>query len=150
MPTTQTPQNACNTAVFLADQFGVDKDITGQSTEVDPSFENTLGEFKVFGDQAKYRLQCGQDSALKCKAVFTMDTDGVIDLLDKWYHQYPSQARHARVIVPSNQIGAKSYEGYYLLESYDFALVSDQAGPIIVNYSLKPNGPVQVSAVATS
>lgn len=148
MPTTSTAINACNAAILMAGPTGTMYDISGSSNEFTLDMNKDLGEFKVFGDAWRYRLECGKDATLSLTAVYTRAVNEALDLLRDWFFS-GSGARFIQLNLPSNEVAADRYEGYFMLESLSIPGTSDEAAPIMVAASLRPNGAVTYSTVVT-
>ena len=140
MPTTSTAINACGVTILMDDGFGNLVDISGSANEANLDFDNDLGEFKVFGDRAKYRLECGLDSSLDFTAIYTTGLREAADLVKSWRVQRGQ--RRIRICVPRNVSGADAYEGYFFYEKVNIPLKSDEAKPIMSKVNAKPNGEV--------
>ena len=140
MPTTSTAINACGVTILIENEFGEMIDCSGSANEANLDFDNDLGEYKVFGDRAKYRLECGLDTSLDFTAIYTTALREAADLLKTWRVQRGQ--RRIRICVPRNVSGADAYEGRYFYEKINLPLKSDEAKPIMSKVSAKPNGEV--------
>jgi hypothetical protein len=137
MPSTDSAINACGAIIRVADEFGDLIDISGSSNEVSLDFDAELGDYKVFGDAAKYRLECGIDASLDLTVVYTTGTREGMSILKRWRKNRGLRVVHVLV-------GADLYKGSFLLEKMSLPLKSDDAKPIMVKASLKPNGNVDI------
>jgi hypothetical protein len=150
MAVTSTPQNACDASIYLADETGVMRDISGQSNQVSLPRNINLADFMVFGNAGTYRLACKKDWSVTLQVIFSMSTDEATQLLDEWYDSYYTQARRIQINVPNNSIGSRRYEGYAFLESLEMPLDAGEAGPIQISATLQGNGLLDYSTVTTS
>lgn len=140
MPSTSTAINACGVAILIENEFGELIDCSGSANEANMDFDNTLGDFKVFGDRASYRLECGLDAALDFTALYTTAMREAMDLIKNW--RVTRGQRRIRICVPRNISGADAYEGRFFFEKINLPLKSDEAKPIMSKVSVKPNGEV--------
>lgn len=145
MPTTSTAINACGASILIENEFGELIDISGSANEVNLDFDNDLGEFKVFGDRAKYRLECGLDTSLDFTALYTTGQREAMDLIKSWRQN--RGARRIQVNVPRNVSGADRYEGRFFYEKINIPLKADEAKPVMSKVSAKPNGEVTYTKV---
>lgn len=140
MPTTSTAINACGVTILIENEFGDFIDCSGSTNEANIDFDNTLGEFKVFGDRANYRLECGLDASLDFTALYTTGMREAMDLIKTW--RANRGQRRIRVCVPRNVSGADAYEGRFYWEKINLPLKSDEGKPVMSKVSAKPNGEV--------
>jgi hypothetical protein len=145
MPATTTAVNACGVSIFLDDEGGTLRDISGSSNEISLKFENKLGDFKVFGDGSTYRIECGLDSSLEITVLYTRTANEGMDILKKWREL--RGLRTVQINTPTNTPGADRYMGEYLWETIDLPFKADESKPIMVKAVLKPSGYVDLSTV---
>ncbi len=138
MPVTSTAVNACGVNIQLEDEMGLMADVSGSSNEANLDFSNTLGDYKVFGDRATYRLECGEDGSLELTVLFTRTQREAMDILNRW--RKLRGRRRCVINVPENEPGAGRYEAYYRWEKINIPLKADEAKPIMVKATLKPDG----------
>ncbi len=138
MPTSTTTVNACGVSILLADEMGQMVDISGSSNEANIDFDNALGEYKAFGDSAMFRLECGTDGSIDFTAFYSRGLREAYDLLKRW--RKLRGPRMIQINVPGNTAGADRYQAQVLYEKISLPLKSDEAKPIMVKASLKPNG----------
>lgn len=149
MPVTTTPVNACNATIYLDTHLGVATNVSGMSNNLDFEVTNALGEYQVFEGQWMYRMACRLDGSVELKVVYSKDVNGGHDILADWIFQYNKEARRLIFFLPTEEIGAERYEGYYFLESYAFTVSAEEAGPIMGTASLKPNGAITRTVAVT-
>lgn len=139
MPATTTAVNGCGAIIELDDKLGSLVDISGSANEFNINFDNTLGDYKVFGDANTYRMECGKDASIDLTIVYTSATNEGHDLLKDWY-----SARGLRSV--SIQVGSDVYSAEVFWEKISFGAKSDDAEPIMVKVNLKPNGAVTIGS----
>lgn len=140
MPATSTAVNGCGWNIMMEDEMDVLADISGSANEFSLDFSNELGEYKVFGDKAMYRLECGTDANLELTILYTQGYREGYDMLKRW-----KQLRGNRLIQingPSNAPGNDRYQGRFLYEKMNLGVKADEAKPIMVKVTLKPVGDV--------
>jgi hypothetical protein len=149
MPVTGTAINGCDAVVLLKDATSVMRNVSGTGNNIKLDLSKDLGDFKVFGDAWRYRLECGKDASLDFDVVYSQDVDGGLDILRDWYFNGHG-ARTIQINLPDNSIGSDRYEMEAMLESLSIPISAEEAGPITVSATLKPNGPVLYSVVTTN
>lgn len=142
MPSTNTARNACGVKIELDDEAGTLRDISGSANEVNLSFETELGDYKVFGDRATYRIECAEDASVDLTVLYTTATHEGYDVLRRW--REARGLRTLKLTLPTT--GGETYQGEFLLEKFDLPLKSDDAKPIMVKATLKPSGAVDWDA----
>lgn len=142
MPATTTARNACGVKIEMDDDTGVLREISGSANEVNLNFEHQLGEYKVFGDRAMYRLECGVDATLEMTVLYTTGASEGYDIMRRWREL--GGLRTVRLTLPTS--GGETYQGEFLVESIELPMKSDEAKPIMVKASLKPSGIVNWTA----
>lgn len=140
MPTSSSVINACGVTIEIEDENGVLVDISGSSNEVQPDFEQKLGEYNVFGDRATYRIECKEDASLKLVALYSTAMREARDLLKRW--KMLRGQRRIVVYVPNKANYTDRFDGQFLWEKLSIPLKADEAKPIMVQADLKPSGVV--------
>lgn len=148
MPVTSTAINGCDAVIYLDNASGVATDISGMANEFNMELNKDLGDFKVFGNAWRFRLECGKDASVDLSVVYSRDVDGGLDILRDWFFN-GSGARTLEINLPRESIGGDKYQLEAMLESLSIPVASDEAGPIMVSAKLKPNGPVLYSVITT-
>ncbi len=140
MPATSTAVNGCGWNIMMADEQGVLRDISGSSNEFSLDFSNELGEYKVFGVRAMNRLECGVDASLELTALYSRALFEAANLIKYWKEL--RGRRLFQISGPSNAPGNDRYTGYFLYEKINISVKADDAKPIPVKMTLKPDGDV--------
>jgi hypothetical protein len=140
MTTTTTAANACNAVIWLDSSAGAPTNIQGSSTKVTMGLKNDLGEYKVFADRWKYREQCGADWSVTLEVVYSTTASEGFTLLKDWFFSGSATTRSVRIQMPDGSTGSDQYDGEMLLETLDWDMAADEAGPVIVTAGLLPNG----------
>jgi len=149
MPQTTTARNACDVQVYLADETGVLHDISGSASSLEPEFSQGIGEYQVFGTDWMQRMACTRDAKATLNIVYSMAADEGLDLLRRWFFDYPGTTRRLRFDVPSSAVGNHRYEGNFLLETWSPPLDPTEAGPIAVSMDLVQTGGVTFDTIAS-
>ena len=142
MATTTTATNACSAVVSVDSGAGVLTNVSGSSASASMTLNTELGEYKVFGDQWKYRLACAQDSEVSIDVIYTTTADEGFDILRDWWFDATgyATARTVRIDMPDSTAGSDRYTAEMLLESLSWDMPAGEAGPVMVSAALKPNG----------
>ena len=149
MVATSTAINGCDAQLLAAGPDGTMYDISGSSSEFTLDLNKDVGDYKVFGNKWKFRLDCGKDATLTLNVVYTKTNNEGFDLLRDWYFN-GSGARRFILRLPDGSVGSDEYDGYYVLESMSIPSPADEPAPIIVSATLLPNGPILYSVVSTT
>lgn len=149
MPQTTTHENAIDCQIYLDDDAGVLKEISGSSNKVDLELENMVGELNTFGTRWKVRKVAGKDATVDIDIVFTTAEDEGYDLIDKWFFDGNDSPRTLRIDVPKSINGARRYQGEFVLESFSVPLDSEEADPIKSSVSLKPTGAITRTTITS-
>lgn len=137
MPATSTAVNACGVRIWIDDEKGQLANVSGSANEFNLEFSKELGEFKVFGEGSYNRLECGKDAQLDITVLFTTATREGFDILKRWL--VLGGKRTIRIEVPAS---GDVWQGEYLLEKLPIGGKADDAKPIMVKASFKPDGAV--------
>jgi hypothetical protein len=142
MPATSTAVNACGVRILIDDEHGQLADVSGSANEFNLEFSKELGEFKVFGSGSYNRIECGEDAQLDITVLFTKATREGFDILKRW--QVLKGKRTIRVEVPQ---AGDAWQGEYFLEKFPIGGKADDAKPIMVKATFKPDGEVGYQAL---
>src|SRR5512147_2991018 len=113
---TQTPFNGCDAHIEMADSLGVLHDVSGMSNKVEISFTRDIGEYSVFGDIYKYRLDCKQDGSISVTVLATRDVNGAYHIIKDWWTT--RGFRWFSADMPNNNVGSDRYSGYFMLSEW--------------------------------
>jgi hypothetical protein len=149
MVQTSTAITACDAGIWLADEAGVQKDISGSSNQVTMNFDNELGMFRTFGSRWPRRLECGKDAAFALQTIYTTAADEGYDLLKNWFFANPSGSRLLTIYLPKKNVGADVYEGLFKLDNYTVPANAGSAEPVIATMNVLPDGEVTLAVNAT-
>lgn len=146
--------NALDAAIFMesGQTPGQMLDISGYSNQINPQFSTKIGDYQVFQKHWIQRLAGAKDCQLQIQAVFSTDAQGAIKQFEDWFAVDTKYRKPRRFIfeLPTAEVGASSYDGYWLLDSFSFTATADNAGPILTSYTLKQAGSgVEFGVVST-
>lgn len=149
MSATSTAVNACDAGVWLDDDAGVPKNISGSSNQVTLDFSNEIGEYRAFGDKWPRRLECGKDARFRLRLIYSTASDEAVDILKTWFFADTPGNRTLTVYVPDKNVGSDRYQGEVKIDTWTGSLDRGDAGPIMVDLNLLPDGAVTHSVAAT-
>jgi hypothetical protein len=149
MAETTTAQSACGIEVWLDDDAGVQKDLSGSSSRLSMDFENMLGGYRVFTTEWMKRMECGKDATWTINAVYSTGGDEAVDLLNNWFFSDPPGDRTMTVYIPNKNVGSDTYQGEFKIESFNYTADPSDPGPIAVTFVVRPSGEVTHSTSAT-
>ena len=145
---TTTAVNACDVSVWLDDNNGTLKDISGSSNTISMEFTNQLGAVSNFATRWPVRLECRKDATFNLTAIYSMATDEAKDLLLKWFFNFPG-VRTLKVYIPDKNVGSDVYTAEVHLATMPITVQADSADPIEMSCQLMPEGPVLWAQNAT-
>ena len=149
MALTTTAVSACNVSIWLDNATSVATDISGSSNSVDLEFTLNLGEVNAFQNQWPVRQECGKDASISLEILYTETAEEAFDIIKDWYFAANPGARQLTIYIPDKNVGSDKYECQARLESFSFTAESGEPNPIMVSVSLKPDGELTHSDVAT-
>jgi hypothetical protein len=114
-----------------------------------PNFDLETGAFRTFQSVWQSRLQCGKDASITLNVVFSTTADEGWDALITWYNQDTPGARTMDFYMPDKNVGSDYFTGEFVLENLSWDLDPNEAGPIMVQATLLPDGAVTWSQAAT-
>lgn len=149
MAMTTTSQNACDASIWLRDSGGTDRDISGSSNSVGFEFTLNLGDVNAFQNRWPKRLDCGKDATISLEVMYTETANEGWDVLKDWYFATAPGARLFTAYIPDKNVGSDMFSGDMRIESLSFTLTAGEADPILVSATLRSDGEVAHSDVAT-
>ena len=149
MSATPSAVNSCDAGVWLDDDAGTPKDISGSSNQATLDFSNEVEAFRVFGDKWPRRLECGKDARFRLRLVYSTGSDEAVDILKTWFFATTPGNRTLTVYVPDKNVGSDRYQAEVKIESWSGTLDRADAGPVMVDLNLVPDGAVTHSISAT-
>ena len=149
MSATGTAFNACDASLWLDDDTGTPRDISGSMNRVGMNFDQKLGEYEVFQDRCTYRLACGKDSSFELTVVDTTLATEAAELVETWYHTTDPGLRTLSIYLPDKNVGSRHYQGEMHIENYNLTPDRGEPGPIIISATLKPHGCVTYTTATT-
>lgn len=142
MAQTTTSYSACDAVIALDDDAGALTDISGSTNEVSLSFTVNEGTAHTFDGDFPIRKLCGKDCTGSATILMSSTADQAWDLVKGWYHVYDCAARTMRIEPQGTGSGYDRIEGEFVLQSYDFTLSSEDAGPIAVTINIAADGEI--------
>lgn len=148
MPLTTTAVNACDVKIWLDDEVGTLKDISGSSNTCSMEFTNQLGAVRAFGTRWSTRLECGKDATINLSIIYSTASDEAADIVKQWFFTYPGK-RTIKIYIPDKDPGADVYTGEVRLENMPVKVEASSADPIVMSCNLKPDGAITLVTNAT-
>lgn len=141
MAATTTSFTACNAVMRLDNNAGTLQDISGNSSSVSMSFDNKIGEYRVFGNQYVQRIQCGKDASVTINGVATTTANEIRDVVESWYFS-GSGLRTFQLNMPDESTGSKRYQVETVLKNFQFDGDASAAEPVMYKIELAIAGAV--------
>lgn len=148
MVQTTTQINACDAVIKLDSAGGALTDISGSTNSIDMELTNEVGEARTFGNRYMIRMECGKDASITFRAIYSTAQAEAMALLKDWY--FTTFGRKTLTIAtPNGDPGSDLYTFEVYLESLSFTLDPSEAGPTIVEASLKPSGEFTLATIVS-
>lgn len=142
MATSSTAVNACDASIWIDNVGGVLTDISGSSNSVDLNFDHEIGDFRVFQDVWKRRLECGKDAAFTLNFVYSTANDEAFDILRQWFFAATPGDRTLNIYIPDLSVGSDCYYGEMKIENLSWTADPSDPNAIAATATLLPNGEV--------
>jgi hypothetical protein len=146
---TTTSINACDVEIWLDDDAGAPKNISGSSNSCTVNLSQNVGEQRTFGSKWPTRKICGRDCQVDLSIVYSSATDEAWDIIKQWYFADSPTKRTLTIYIPDKNVGSDKLAGEFWLETADIPLEAGEAAPIIVGCSLLVDGEFSLSTTAT-
>jgi hypothetical protein len=149
MPQSTTVVSACNAVIRIDGAAGTLVDVSGSTNQVDVTFTLNIGEAHTFDGDYPIRKVCGKDASATITALYSVTADEAVEIFGTWYHTNDGAARTVEINVPDSANTSDRYSGEWILSEYNFTLSSSDAGPIMVNATLMPDGAIAKTTITT-
>lgn len=149
MAQTSTAVNACDVDIWLDKVGGTETDISGSSNAISMNFDHDVKPFRTFGSVWPKRQECGKDASFTLTVVYSPTADEGLDILKDWFFAASPGARTLQVYIPTKNVGNDYYSAEVRIQSLSWSMSPDEAGPIMVQAVLVPDGEVTVSISGT-
>lgn len=146
---TTTGVNACNAQIWLDDNGGTPRNLSGQTSVMTPNFTQPNGEFFTFGSKWPRNLQCPLKGTVAVQSVYTTASNEAREIVFDWFFNRSGTARDLVIYSPTKDVGADKFSGSFKLTDFTFTASAGEAAPMMVSYTLVPDGAVTWSTVAT-
>lgn len=149
MAQTTDAVNACNVVLSVDDSTGTPVDISGSSNQANLDFSLQTAETFTFDGDYAIKKSCKKTAGLSINAVYTLNDAEASNILEDWYHNSSSTSRTVTLDVPDGAGGSFRYAGEFIIESYSLPVSAEDAGAIILGFSLSNDGAVTRAAIAS-
>jgi len=142
MAETTTAVNACDVEIWLDNASGTPTDISGSSNAVTMTMENDVGDYRVFSNRWRKRMECGKSLTMTINGVYTETATEMQGLFAAWALANPSGARTVTVYIPDKNVGSSKWSGEWRLQDYNFAADVTEPGAIPLTATLLSDGTI--------
>lgn len=149
MAQTTNAVNACNVNLQVDDATGTLADISGSSNQASMDFSLQVAETFTFDGDWAIKKSCKKAVTLSIQALYSLNDGEASNILEDWFHNSSGTSRTVQVDVPDGNGGSFRYSGEFILESYGLPLAADDAGVILLGFSLSNDGAVTRAAIAS-
>ena len=149
MAQTSTAINACDVSFWLDNASAALKDLSGSSNSIQVNFDHDVKPFRTFQSQWPKRLECGKDASITLNVVYSSTSDEGWSVLKNWFFAAAPGARTFNLYIPTKNVGADFFYGEVRIKSLSFTLSPDEAGPVMVQAVLEPDGAITLSTNST-
>lgn len=146
---TSTALNACDASIWLDKAAGTLTDISGSSNSISLNFDHDVKPFRTFGSKWPKRLECGKDAAFTINVVYSSAADEGWSVCKLWYFAAIPGARTLKIYMPNKNVGSDVFYCEARIKSFSFQLSPDEAGPVMVQMQLEPDGEVTHTVATT-
>jgi hypothetical protein len=149
MALTTTAVNACDAGVWLDDDTGTPRDISGSTNSVTMNFEMDLGALEAFGTRWRTRLDCTKDASFDFTLIYSTAPNEALDILKNWFFAAVPGDRSCSIYIPDKNVGSDHYSFEARLENWSVPATAATGDPIAVSMTLRPNGEVEWTTATT-
>lgn len=149
MAQTTNAINACNVVLTVDDSTGTPVDISGSSNQASMDFSLQVAETFTFDGDWAIKKSCKKSVALTIQTLYSLSDAEGSNIMEDWFHNSSGTSRTVTIDVPDGTGGSFSYSGEFILESYGLPVSADDAGVILMSFSLSNDGAVTRAAVAS-
>lgn len=149
MAQTTNAVNACNVVLMVDDSTGVLVDISGSSNQASMDFSLQVAETFTFDGDWAIKKSCKKSVALTIQTLYTLNDAEGSNIMEDWFHNSSGISRTVQIDVPDGNGGSFRYSGEFILESYGLPVSADDAGVILMSFSLSNDGAVSRAAIAS-
>ncbi len=151
MPQSENAVNACDVSLWIDDQAtpGVLTDVSGSSNIIAMNFDLETGEWRSFQSRWNKRLQCGKDAQYTITVVYSNLMADAFQILKDWFFADKPGSKQISVYIPDKNVGADYYDGQFVLTNLTWTGDPSEPGPILVQATVAPDGPVTVDTTTT-
>lgn len=149
MAQTTNAVNACNVVLTVDDSTGTPVDISGSANQASMDFTVQSAETFTFEGDWAIKKSCKKAVALTIQTLYTLNDAEGSNIMEDWFHNSSGTSRTVQIEVPDSSGGSFSYSGEFILESYGLPVSADDAGVILLSFSLSNDGAVTRAAIAS-
>jgi hypothetical protein len=149
MAQTTDAVNACNVVLSVDDSTGTPVDISGSSNQANLDFTLQTAETFTFDGDYAIKKACKKTVGLSINAVYSLNDTEASNILEDWYHNDSINSRTVTIDVPNGSGGSFRYAGEFIIEGYGLPVSAEDAGAIILGFTLSNDGAVTRSAIAS-
>lgn len=146
---TTTGANACNAQIWLDDASSTARNLSGQTSVMTPSFTQPNGEFFTFGAKWPKNLQCPLKGTIAVQSVYTTASNEAREIIFDWFFNHSGTNRSLAIYTPTKDVGCDKFSGEFKLTDFTFTGTAGEPGPMMVSYTLVPDGAVTWSVAGT-
>lgn len=149
MAQTSTGITACNASFWLDNASGTLTDISGSTNKVSLNFSIETGSKYTMGSAWPKRFQCGKDATISAEAIYTTAASEAWATLKAWYFATTPGARSVKIYLPDKNVGSDVFSFEARIESMSFDAEAGSGDPVMVSFTLLPDGEVTHSTATT-
>lgn len=149
MAQTTNAVNACNVVLTVDDSTGTPVDISGSSNQASMDFNLQVAETFTFDGDWAIKKSCKKSVALTIQVLYSLSDVEGSNIMEDWFHNSSGTSRTIQIEVPDGAGGSFVYSGEFILESYGLPVSADDAGVILMSFSLSNDGAVTRAAIAS-
>ena len=148
MAQTTDAVNACDVVLMVDNSSGVLTDISGSSNEASMDFSRQVAETFTFDGDWAIKKSCKKSVSMSVRTLYSLNDGEASNIMEDWFHN-SNAARTIQLDVPNGSGGSFRYSGEWILESYGLPVSAEDAGVILMSFSLTNDGEITRAAIAS-
>lgn len=140
MPQTTSDYNYCDVSLWLDDDTGTLRDISGSSNNVGVKLSGNVGILHTFQNQWPRRKFCGKDCVISLTIICSEAQLEAFDLMKHWWFDQDSHPRTFELFAPDKNVGSDKFYGEFVLQDASFGGAAGEGKPAQADLTLALDG----------
>jgi len=142
MTQTTTDYNACDVSLWMDDDTGALKEITGSSNAINAVWTQSTGSVSTFqgGGWVRAKGGCMKNGTITLTVLGTTDTGEAFSLLHDWFFNHSGVLRTVTWYEPDKNVGSHKFSGEAVIQDLTSNRPSDVSDPVTTAATLITSG----------